>query len=258
MDLSKSYKGASEVKDPTEELCRLRFDDFLKRIDNSVSILWSDGDEPPDYYLLLDSEKFAVEVTSLIELIAVGSVRLPTSAITDALWDVVKEAEAVAKARGWLNGAYIVGFSQPIENFRSVREQVKQGLLTYIQTTQVFEDAPEQLILDRGHQSVRVKKVHNEADVIHKVGPHQTKWEGEVAEQICGLLEERVHIKTHKLRNISLPKILLLYDGYRFADARMYRNCIPSITGLANFHSIFVVQGEHDLMLHSTAVNWLI
>jgi hypothetical protein len=246
------------MKSPTEEFCKSQFTAFLTSATSYSSVTWDDGDEPPDFYLTSDSVRYAVEVTALMESIPVGAITLPEQAIINALWGLVDDVAATAQAQHWLTGSYIVAFLQPIVDFRSVRNQIEQELLTYIRNTQHLDRAPEYLALDRGPQSVRIQKIHNQQDQIHKVGPSRGKSEGEAGLQICTLLGERLHDKDHKLRNIFLPKILLLYDSYRFATPAQCRDCVPNLSDRAGFHTIFIVRGTDDFILHTMNPQWSI
>lgn len=103
------------MKRGDEEICKTQFEAFLKRFFTVSQIIWKEvaqQDEPPDYYLLLDDTKFAVEVTTLMEKVPVGtSTSLPCGEIRNILHQFVREVESVAKTRGYLQGNYCVFFS---------------------------------------------------------------------------------------------------------------------------------------------------
>lgn len=52
-----------------EEHCKEVFNTFLKQYYRDVDIIWTPGDrnKPPDYFLRLRRDKYAVEITSVIE-----------------------------------------------------------------------------------------------------------------------------------------------------------------------------------------------
>ena len=249
------------MKSPDEESCRSEFDDFLRKASPSVVIRWHEvrqQDEPPDYYLSLDGIEYAVEVTSLMETLPVGTLLLPYVAVTRSLWDFIDQVEETAKREGYLHGAYAVGFLGPIEYFSMVKDQIRAALLNYIETTQGLESAPERVVFGYGGQRCSIQKIHNAGTKIVKAGPTNFKWEGEAAIQICSLLEERLADKCRKLRNISAPKILLLYDSYHFADKQMFKDCVTKLSDLASFHTVFVVRGStNSFILHTLNSDWL-
>jgi hypothetical protein len=227
-----------------EEFCRLSFDEHLKSLCTFPSLIWRDGSEPPDYYLDCGPETFAVEVTSMMEDIQVGEIPLRMPAITKTLTNFVKEVERNVIDNGLLNGAFTVTFIQPIENFKAVKDGIARGLVEYIAATQIL---PNYLSLDVFHedrrQIVRIEKSHNKKNVLYPVGPVFVKWGGEIKTDIVTILNERLATKTQKLRDIRVPKILLLNDGYSFADPDDYFNCISKLENLKNYHTVFIVSG---------------
>jgi hypothetical protein len=249
------------VKSENEEFCKLKFDDFIRASSKNYSIVWEDvaqKDEPPDYFLYLDGNKYAVEATILVEKAEVGNLQLPSIEITASLWQITDDVEASAKNITCLNGAYIVSFSQPIANLKSVRDELFSKLLAYVKETQYLSTAPERIVFEHGSQICRIKKLHDEKDYIGQIGPSGSKWEGEAQNEVCKLLTERINSKNHKLSKIKEPKILLLYDAYHFANVAMYKNCIPNIPELASFHTVFVVQvNSVGFLLCSLNTSWL-
>jgi hypothetical protein len=248
------------MKSATEEFCRSKFDEFLRRQSPSVSLKWHEvlqQDEPPDYYLELGEAKYAVEVTTLMESVSVGSTSIPQAAVVQSLWHFVDEVEQFARQGGYLKGTYVVGFLKPIDNFRVVREQIRDALLEYVKDTQDEDSAPEKAVFRRGAERCSIKKVHSLADKFHKAGPTDFKWEGEVASQICTLLDERLADKVDKLRTVVGPRILLLYDSYHFASLELYRQCVGRLPHVTFFHTVFIVQGENTgIVLHSENDEW--
>ena len=56
------------MKRADEELCKSQFDLFLKAVADPAGGTWEEvarENEPPDYYLLIDDVRFAVEVRSV-------------------------------------------------------------------------------------------------------------------------------------------------------------------------------------------------
>lgn len=249
------------MKSKTEMLAKERFDEFLNALCPADPISWIEvpqADEPPDYCLRLGKVEYAVEVTTLMEKVTVGELRLSTRGIVNFLWNLVGEVETAAKRDGVLRGAYLVSFLSPIENLREIKDTLQSDLLDYIRTTKNLTNTCQKLVLDRGRQRCAIEKIHDRADSVYLGGPAGTKWDGEIAEEICQLLEERIKNKSHKLRGLSQSMILLLYDSYRFADRQMYRNCLSQIGSVTDFHSIFVVAGnEESFMLYSENRDWL-
>jgi hypothetical protein len=99
---------------------------FCKTVLYSIPSTWEEvtqQNEPPDYYLSLDNTKFAVEDTSLTELVSVGtSSSLSHSIISMFFRQFVDKVESEAKAGGYLQGNYLVSFSTPIDDFSNVHD----------------------------------------------------------------------------------------------------------------------------------------
>lgn len=255
------------MKRVEEEFCKTQFDAFVRRFFAPSEVIWKEvaqQDEPPDYYLFLSTTKFAVEVTTLMEKALVGSsLRLPHAVISKIFQDFVDEVGTIAKTKGYLHGDYLVSFPTPIDDFAFVRDAIQEGLLEYIRSTSSLERAPLKVVFKRTvpqqrPQQCGIQKVSNKLDRVIPGGPVWMKWEGDAAADICGLLNESINTKKEKLRDISAPKILLLFDEYRFADSKMYESCIPQLSSLSSFHIVFVVQGnKRGFVLYSRNCSWL-
>jgi hypothetical protein len=254
------------MKRADEEYCKAQFDAFLRKSFVSPKVTWEDvetQDEPPEYYLRLGDLLFAVEVTTLVEKVLVGTRDpLPHAEISKILQDFVDEVGATAKAGGYLHGDYLVSFSTPIDNFKAVRDEVQEGLLDYIQDTGGLERVPLKIVFERILPLQRpyqcgIQKVGNELDRIRSGTPFWMKWEGDARVDLCSLLDKSLNAKVYKLRKIAVPKILLLLDEYIFADPEMYEKCIPLISSLSFFHTVFVAQGnKRGFVLYSQHSDW--
>jgi hypothetical protein len=248
------------MKSKNEEFCKSKFDEFIKTVSKSASIHWEDvaqKDEPPDYCLYLNGTRYAVEVTIMMEKLEVGNLKLPKIAVVASLQQLVDEVEATARRNRYLNGAYVVSFSRPLANFSRIRGQIFDDLLAYVKTTQNVSAAPEQVVFKQGVRKCTIQKFDDQKSYIGRAGPSGGKWEGEIAEEICTLLEERVNVKCHKLGKITDPKILLLYDAYHFASPEMYESCLSKLVHLQSFHTVFIVWSDGPgWVLHSENSNW--
>jgi len=82
-------------------------------------------------------------------------------------------------------------------------------------------------------------------------GPLGCKWEGEVQEELAGLIQTAVQKKQRKLERKGAPQrcrdnILLLYDAYAFGDAEDGRLALQQVHGYDWFHSIFWAASFED------------
>ena len=255
------------MKRPDEELCKVQFDAFLGQFFDPSEISWievAQEDEPPDYYLVLGSVWFAVEVTTLLENVSVGTASpLPPEIIGRFLRGFVKEVEQVARAEGSLHGKYLVTFSTPIDGFSNVRDAIRAKLLDYIRKTSSMKSSSpeivfERIVPDHRRQQCGIQKVDGRRDRIDSGGPFWVKWEGEATADLCDLIEGSLTTKASKLTGVAEPKILLLLDRYVFADREMYEICLPKVSSLDSFHTVFVVQSSRrGFVFHSQQSDWL-
>jgi len=255
------------MKREDEEFCKAQFDTFVKQFFTLPEVTWEEvaqRDEPPDYYVCLGNTRFAVEVTTLMELVSVGtSSPLPHFQIHRLLEKFVDNVEEIAGKAGYLQGNYLVSFSTPIDNFSDVQDEIRDKLLGYIQNTSDTETSPLEIVFERivpqqRPQQCGIQKLGNKPNRVVEGGPVWVKWEGEAAEGICDLLNESLDTKAGKLKGIGEPKILVLLDEYRFADRQMYEDCARRLSSLAHFHTVFVVQGQNEgFPLHSRNYDWL-
>lgn len=255
------------MKRADEGFCKVQFDTFIKQFFSQQDVIWEDvaqQNEPPDYYLLLGTRKFAVEMTALMELISVGTSKpLPLFIIHRFLNQFVAKVGKIAKKKGYLQGDYLVTFPTPIDNFSDVQDRILDKLLEYIQRTSGMEMAPQETIFKnvipkQMPQQCLIEKLRGKPNRVIGGGPILTKFEGEAAEDICDLLNESLNIKADKLKDIVEPTILVLLDEYRFGDQQMYKNCIPHLLSLDYFHTVFIVQDHNcGFPIHSQNHDWL-
>jgi hypothetical protein len=238
-------KGGAMKPRFSEEFCRARFDEYLKGLAIFPTIVWRCGDEPPDYYLDCGSETFSVEVTALMEDIQVGSIVLQEPAIEKSLAFFIKNVEKYVYTNGLLNGTYLVSFGHPIENFISVKNVIFQRLVDYITTTQGEPTFPEcEVFHEKRRQTITIEKIQNQKNSLICGGTTRSKWEGEMRNDLIKIMNASFAEKVYKLRKLQGGIILLLYDGYGFADPIDYIDVIPQLNNMIAFHTIFVAYGN--------------
>ncbi|MCJ7721454.1 hypothetical protein MUO98_03475 [Candidatus Bathyarchaeota archaeon] len=251
------------MKSESEEFCKAGFDTYLRKIIPTSNLLWKEVEqkaEPPDFYLSVNTTKYAVEVTILIEKVDVGAKNhLPVSIIRDLLENFVNdEVEAIARDSGYLRGAYLVVFSKPITNFANTKYMIQAKLLSFISETQAESKVPPRVIYKDGRQECLIEKLHNQQDKVVMGGPVISKWAGEALTAAKQLLDDRLDEKKHRLRNISDSKILLLHDKYPFASRETYKTYILEVPPLHSFHTVFVVgSNKEGEILYSQEPTWV-
>ena len=263
---SRMRVGKVAMKRADEELCKSQFDLFLKAVADPAGGTWEEvaqGNEPPDYYLLLDDVRFAVEVTTLMEKVSVGtSSLLPRGVIHRILKRFVDTVQSVARADGFLQGNYLVSFPTPIDDFANIQDSLQEALLEYIRRNAGLNTAPQEIVFERKIPQQRpqrcgIQKVNSNRDQVLMGGAMWFKWEGEVSQDVCQLLNHSLDVKASKLKDIADPWILLLLDSYVFADPGDYRESVSNLAAVGVFHTVFIVQGrEQAFILHTKDSNW--
>lgn len=244
-------------KRESEEICKQSFDAHLATKLDPGDVSWLDGDEPPDYYLVVRGVKYAVEATTIMEIVTVDSTEFPIASIIHSLQRLAREVEEQASGEGTLNGTYAVIFLEPITNFAQFRASMREGLLNYVRSTQTDDSAPPKVIFQRQGQECTVQKFHNLASNIGIAGPMKLGWEVQIQQEACRLLQNVVTSKAHKLSQVMFPKILLLLNEYHFINSAYYKECVPTLTSLDDFHTIFVVEDEDTgYVLHTSGSDW--
>ncbi len=239
-----------------EECCKNAFDTFLRLHYADNNIVWSDGDEPPDYYLELCGSKFAVEVTSVLEKATLGNKNIDHLEIDISIKRFIEDIQKDAIAEGLLKGAYIVRY-KPLSDFSKQKQVIITRIKDYLQRTQNVSAAPAEDIVGQGHLRWYIWKVHSEKSYLTRT-TGDAKWEGEAANELCDLLNKALETKVKKLGTISLPKILLLHDRFAWIDTGEWRQYLTKLSYVDNFHTIFLVSEKSDnSILNSIESSWL-
>lgn len=257
-----NFHRVENMKQNDEELCKLRFNEYLTNFFPEEIIKWEDvpkESEPPDYYLLLNEIQYAVEVTDLVEKIDVGTKRLlPREEVNKTFVDFVKDVERIAKKNDWLSGAYTVNFRRPIKNFRKIRAELQEQILDYIRSTKELDSAPDFKYFIGHFHFCQISKSHNKIDIIYPFPPASAKFEGQSNQESITLLVERLKVKINKLRNLSVPTILLILDtNLYFPNKIAFSKAIPLLPEISCFHTVFIVSPVFgDFVLHSKNKEW--
>lgn len=248
-----------------ELLCADRFAEYLKRVAGVQSVQRADGDEPPDFYMAIDSERFAVEVTDtkivLPTLLNDGPVL--EGSFINSHRNLTKRIEDEAQNQGILSGLYLLTFHDPATARRSaeLQRRLKSEVLQYIRQTQ-HETACEEFRFGlAGKPFMTAQKYPGEQGVEACFISGAWEESDEVRQEIDDQLRDAVCRKRDKFlaKNITLPGILLLYRTYPFGSVEIFRGCISAIAEAQFFHSIFLAQDPGlgtGLMLQTRELAW--
>lgn len=237
-----------------EELCKSVFDTYLLTLFAPEEVIWTPIEqqyEPPDFYLELIGVNHAVEVTSLVEKMKMGrGSEVPYFSALFPLKQLVERVRIHAQQEGHLQGGYLVVFKEPFENFEKIKSKLERRLLYYIRDTKDNASAPESMIYSKVGQICTITKVHNKAGEVRMLWDRGGINIDGMESDICRLAKEAIQEKDHLLRNISLPKIILLYDLYGFGEYNLgnpliRKRCAETLAEqLRSFKAVFVIRDD--------------
>ena len=237
----------SERKETWREItCKRSFNAYLRKKLNVEDICWLAGDEPPDYYLVVKGVKYAVEATTIMEMIPLGQTVFPKAYIYFSHIGILPDVEEQALKEDLLKGTYAVIFSKPITNLKQYRDVIKERLTNYVRRTRddSFNDA--EVIFKRQDEKVTILKQHNRSAMIGIGGIARSKWGANARQEVLFLIQDRIKTKVEKLSMIKLPKILLLFNDHNFINITDYRDFVPKLKDIKSFHTVFMVENEQN------------
>jgi hypothetical protein len=71
------------------------------------------------------------------------------------------------------------------------------------------------------------------------------KYKAKVQEALV-MLNEQLGEKREKLRDISLPKIVLVYDAYRSLEQDAVEGCLNRVSSLSSFQMVFITNWDRE------------
>ena len=248
------------MKREDEELAKMEFDRLLKNILGVANLKWTEveqDEEPPDYYLEINSNKYAVEVTSIWEMFVLGTRSFSSIAISAFLSRFIDNIEHEACSKGILRGAYEIWFS-PVENFQDKRDELKHRILEYIASTQRDPKAPKLTLFKDDNMSVAIQKLHDEKNYVEKAISYPAKWEGECIVELTDEISKTLSVKKKKLELLQEPKIILLYDAFNYLDETHWQEIVCDSQERDSFYAICRVSpATRTSLLFSQDAGWL-
>ena len=94
---------------------------------------WQGGDESPDFYLTI-GERFAVEVTNLIDDVEINGNKVPRLLYAVSTEKLASEIEKESRDRGILKGSCQLWVNGPFEDFPEVKKHIKLESLAFLET----------------------------------------------------------------------------------------------------------------------------
>lgn len=225
-----------------------RFEAYVRERLPTAEIEWEEGEDPPDCYLQIDGRRFAVEITTIVDYVVVGTETIPRHSVETNRERLVEEIDNEAHSRGIASGKYYIGFPPlpPGVDFMSRRRQIKEAILDTVKRSGAEPPGFSQVISFDGRDYCVVAKAHNDEDRIAygAISTEYGKWEGEIEEQARDLLQGVIDQKTEQLEGTSAPKILLVLHRYPYVDPVDYHRLVPDVEGLDEFDTVCIIGAQ--------------
>jgi len=238
-----------------EELAKDCFKSYLlDRFDLKTN--WEDGpkneaNEVPDYYMQLGDTRFAVEVTTL------SSKDLD---YIHSLEKLAKDIEKKARQQGILKGHYAIRFGHRFTDFKKDKKLIREETLKYIETTKFLRKTKEHSIIRKERfQICKIFKTQAKGNKVFWAVIPPMEWidSPEFKERVRSILQNRIFVKKQKLRNIDLPKILLLLHKVVYIEPEHYKEYVMGLESVEVFHSIFIVKyPTNSYFLYTQEKRW--
>jgi len=225
---------------PNEIRAKKGFAALLSQLTGNGGV-WQDGEDPPDFWLDWAGERFAVEVTEVMQRIPLGYGSLTERGAIEAIRRAVAQLEKEILAEGILDGTYVMN-ACPIPDLRGQMPALKADICEYIASTKHISSAPsKQLLKGRRGQTWAISKVRSTGTDLHagfSVG--SVKSAIEASADLRYLIVERVEVKSTDYQNIPGKKVLLFVDSYLYADWEHWVDA-AAVAARSVFHTVAVI-----------------
>lgn len=194
-------------------------------------------DDPPDFWIAIDGDTFAAEVTSVVTDAGYRARGM-------ALKDVIKRSMCEGIGN---RGTYaLLTTRQPELPKRNTREwnALVAESLAFIRDTREMTSTDQHPLIGGKNGRLGIQKLGNDGATVGMAGVASIKSEGEVQNELCGLMQRAILTKRGILEKKKVLQqcsgiMLLLYDAYGYAEVEDAQKSLTKIAGYDWFHSIF-------------------
>lgn len=207
----------------------------LIRSSPSLAMSWEAGEEPPDFWLILDGERVAVEHSSIQ--------RKDHNVASTAFQQLIEETNEEAVRAGEVRGLYIVDLCGAILNLGKLRAKIKNEIRKHVRESASLESHQREPIYVKGQPVMSIQKIKDTDSLITwgwSPDP-EANWPPEVQAELIALLKERVIAKARIAGDLNCRTILLLEGVYSAATETLWVACLKQIPERAAFWRIFVI-----------------
>lgn len=246
MERDKTSKMRNRKEREYEKICRECFNKYLSNEPYIKEIKWEvNNNDPPDYFYKINSKKYAVEVTSIDDLIPVGFRKLSKRTLQESQARLIREVEKEAIMKGIRSGTYHFGCIGEISKYKKFRSSIKKNLIKYISNTQTINSISQNRIFQKQGMECYIYKENNVQPLNIKLFQVFQKWEPirDAFDQLQGAIRD----KARKISKKSeLPKILLILCKSLFVNGNDYKILIPKLESMEEFQIIFMCKNRNE------------
>lgn len=250
----------------SETHCQKVFHNFLKSKIPNNEFNWTrypnGPNEPPDFNLEIGKKQYSIEVTETKVIRKERGSEIEERTFFKSREDFVKELNKEANDSKILNGHYFIFFLVPwtIPLTAKLKNRIKSDVMNYIVNTKNEYDSSPHEIKDKYLTVCQIFKsgiTGNRVTATFADG----RWPNTEDSQqyVLDIVQEAISEKKRKMsaKNISAPRILILFNTYSFAYPDNYKNCLSKLKNVSYYHSIFIVMSDISFFLYSKEKNWL-
>jgi hypothetical protein len=230
-----------------EELCRDALSRLLRQ--RGLNDSWSEGTEPPDWFLEVAGQRFAVEVTSIHGVTSFDGQERNWTQISHELTPFAQNVCDEVQSIVTIPGVFFVDFS-PIPNLKSHKQEIVQALVEYFRGYSPGRDAAESRVIARFQVGeVAVYRSSGVGNALVAGALLAGSRVSRLTDQLTDILPDAVRKKVSKMKAISEPVILVILDQYGFQRAiGEWRSRLPA--EVSRFEAVVRVRGESAELIY--------
>jgi|GEM_PF-1549374 len=242
---------ANDMADCAETMLRPDEKFCIEAVAASVGGQWSEGEDPPDAYLSIGSERIAVEITTLTQYITDqnGDSRPRLSEDSTAV-RLCKELNQDLKNDIPANQTVLLILSAPIKSARKLKPRLSKEIMTLVVSAGLDDVTVEREILGN---KITVHLIpedrHSGKKVVGAV--RNEKSSADILANATAILADRIDVKTKKCKSLKSgdPLWLVLFNDYFLADIDTYRQAMTKLSIKHPFEKILIISGDKSVAI---------
>lgn len=248
------------MKRKDEEIAKACFEQRLSIQIPNEKQTWtevSQVDEPPDWFLEISGNNYAVEVTSVVDFVQNERMKKTSIDIGFGVKGFVNQVEEEARSKGILNGTYMVTLV-PMKDFENIRNELKDTFLRYIAETKDDHQSERKDLGNISGSTISIQKVNDGSNCVLWLNFLGTKDSSEAIKMLVESLGYALEQKARKLSHLTDPIILLLLDSFEYSFMSSWSEAFSQLSVSSSFHTICRCrEGTPAAVLFTREKSWI-